>query len=189
MNYKHLTEEERKQSKQRRNHRYYENNKKKIIIEVKKYRKKHKEILQKYSKNYYQTHKKEINTNHKNYRENHRKEMSKYIVNRLKTDINFKLAHNLRNRLRKALHRNQKSGSAVGDLGCSISALKTYLESKFQEGMAWENWSKTGWHIDHIIPLDSFNLQNREEFLKACHYTNLQPLWAEENITKGNNLL
>jgi hypothetical protein len=70
-------------------------------------------------------------------------------------------------------------------LGCSIPELKTYLESKFQEGMSWENWGIYGWHIDHIIPLDAFNLTNREEFLKACHYTNLQPLWAEENLKKG----
>ena len=52
--------------------------------------------------------------------------------------------------------------------------------------MTWENWGVHGWHIDHIIPIDFYNLQNRDEFLKACHYTNLQPLWAEENLKKKN---
>jgi hypothetical protein len=116
---------------------------------------------------------------------NYKKE---YEINRLKIDINFKLARNLRNRLRVAIYNNQKAGSAVKDLGCSIPELKIHLETQFQPGMTWENWSRTGWHIDHIQPLDSFNLQNREEFLKACHYTNLQPLWAEENLTKSNNI-
>jgi hypothetical protein len=74
-------------------------------------------------------------------------------------------------------------------LGCTIPELKFYLESKFQPEMTWDNWSYEGWHIDHIIPLDSFDLSNKEEFLKACHYTNLQPLWAEENFKKNNKII
>ena len=85
-----------------------------------------------------------------------------------------------------ALKRNQKVGSAVGDLGCSVEFLKQYLEFKFQSGMTWDNHSQFGWHIDHIIPLSSFDLTDREQFLKACHYTNLQPLWWNENLSKYN---
>lgn len=105
---------------------------------------------------------------------------------RLSKDINFKLADTLRSRLKHALKGNYKTGSAVKDLGCSIEDLKRYLESKFVEGMTWDNRSKDGWHIDHIRPLANFNLTNKEELLKACHYTNLQPLWAKDNLTKGN---
>jgi len=52
--------------------------------------------------------------------------------------------------------------------------------------ITWENHSRAGWHIDHIKPLISFDLIEREQFLEACHYTNLQPLWAKENLRKGS---
>jgi len=55
--------------------------------------------------------------------------------------------------------------------------------------MNWDNYGLYGWHIDHIIPCDAFNLIEEEEQLKCFHYTNLQPLWAEENLRKSNNLL
>lgn len=69
-------------------------------------------------------------------------------------------------------------------LGCDWSHLKTHLESKFTDGMSWENRSM--WHIDHIIPLAS--AKSIEEVVKLCHYTNLQPLWAEENLSKGTKI-
>ena len=100
---------------------------------------------------------------------------------RYQTDPQFRLAQVLRCRLGVSL----KSGSAVRDLGCSVSDLKVYLEKQFQPGMTWANWSMDGWHIDHIVPLASFDLTDREQFLKACHYTNLQPLWAKDNLSKG----
>ena len=62
------------------------------------------------------------------------------------------------------------------------------IESKFQSGMTWENHSIHGWHLDHKIPLAAFDLSDYEQFKKACHYTNLQPLWANENLSK-NDLL
>lgn len=71
-------------------------------------------------------------------------------------------------------------------IGCSWDQLKKHLEEQFKDGMSWENWSKTGWHIDHIIPLSSAN--TLEEIERLCHYTNLQPLWAEDNLKKGAKL-
>jgi hypothetical protein len=55
--------------------------------------------------------------------------------------------------------------------------------------MNWDNYGRKGWHIDHIIPLSNFNLQDREQFLKANHFTNLQPLWAEENLQKSDKII
>jgi len=104
---------------------------------------------------------------------------------RIKNDPGYALKFALRGRLHHAIRDGQKAGSAVRDLGCTIEELKSYLESKFQPGMTWDNWSRDGWHIDHIRPLSSFDLTDREQFLQACHYTNLQPLWAKDNLSKG----
>lgn len=106
--------------------------------------------------------------------------------NRYGADTIFAIKEALRSRLRLAIVNGHKSGSAIKDLGCSIEELKKYLESKFQEGMTWENWGKAGWHIDHIIPLSSFDLTDYDQLKRACHYTNLQPLWAKDNLRKSN---
>ena len=99
-------------------------------------------------------------------------------------DINFKLSVRLRNRLNRAINGNYRAGSAVRDLGCSVEEFKRYLESKFQSGMTWDNWSRTGWHIDHIQPLSKFDLTDPEQLKIACHYTNMQPLWVEDHKRK-----
>lgn len=99
--------------------------------------------------------------------------------------VDWRIKKNLRCRLYYALKSNQKQGSAIDDLGCSIEKLKIHLESKFLNGMSWENYGE--WHIDHIKPLSLFDLTNKKELKKACNYKNLQPLWAEDNIKKSNN--
>ena len=73
-------------------------------------------------------------------------------------------------------------------LGCSFEFLRNYIESKFLEGMTWENHGYYGWHIDHIIPCSSFDLSIKENQFKCFHYTNLQPLWAFENLSKGDKV-
>ena len=98
--------------------------------------------------------------------------------------IHTKLARKLRSRINKALHGNYKTGSAVSDLGCSIGEFKTYIESLWTANMSWDNYGVDGWHIDHIKPLCQFILSDKVEFKKACHYTNLQPLWASDNLAK-----
>ena len=73
-------------------------------------------------------------------------------------------------------------------LGCTIEECKTYLESLFKEGMSWNNHGLNGWHIDHIVPCSAFDLTKIEEQKKCFHYTNLQPLWAKDNLSKGDKL-
>ena len=79
-----------------------------------------------------------------------------------------------------------KTNKTIEIIGCESFFLKTYLENKFTYGMSWDKFGKEI-HIDHIIPLSS--AKNEEEVLKLCHYTNLQPLWSEDNLKKGNKLL
>jgi hypothetical protein len=101
-------------------------------------------------------------------------------------NINAHLSQNLRNRLNRAIKRNSAAGSAVRDLGCSIEQLKIHLEAQFAPGMSWDNWGE--WHIDHIKPLSAFDLTDRAQFLAACNYSNLQPLWEAENLRKSNKV-
>jgi hypothetical protein len=164
---------------------YYQLNKKKNNEQNKIWRNANKEYLKNYDKNR-EPQRKE---NRKAYYKANKVKIREYYNNRLKIDIQYKLSINIRGRLNKALKNNYKCGSAVKDLGCTIDELKLYLESKFQEGMSWDNWTKDGWHIDHIRPLSSFDLTNREEFLQACHYTNLQPLWAKDNFAKKDKII
>jgi len=105
---------------------------------------------------------------------------------KLTTNIIYKLSKVLRNRLRCFIKgKFKKVGSAVQELGCTVEFLKSYLEERFKPGMSWENYGKLGWHIDHIRPLVLFDLTDPKQVKLACHYTNLQPLWAKENLSKG----
>jgi hypothetical protein len=72
-------------------------------------------------------------------------------------------------------------------LGCSYQDFIIYLEQKFTDGMSWKNYGLYGWHIDHIIPLSS--AKNEIDLEKLCHHTNLQPLWAKDNLSKGDKII
>lgn len=118
------------------------------------------------------------------------KKRTAYLTNKRRTDPEEHLRTNLRSRLYQALKRGRarvKLGSAVRDLGCSLGELMAYLEAKFQTGMSWANYGQC-WHVDHVQPLSSFKLTIRRQLLKAVHYSNLQPLWAEDNLRKGPKL-
>lgn len=142
------------------------------------------------SKEYYKVNKETLLLKNKQYyaknKLRHQEACRLRSLERRHSDIQYKLSKLLRKRLNSAVKNKAKSGSAVSDLGCSIKEFKIYLESKFQPGMTWENWSLTGWHIDHVVPISKFDLTDKKQLLKACHYTNLQPLWAKDNITKSN---
>jgi len=134
------------------------------------------------------------NTNpekNKIYRVKWYKKNSKNLINknriRRNTDLIYKLTIGLRTRMKLAIKHNSKKGKTIDLLGIDISSLKLYLESKFLDNMSWENYGLDGWHIDHIIPLSS--AKNEKEFNKLCHYTNLQPLWAKDNLIKSNKIL
>lgn len=122
----------------------------------------------------------------KKYREKTKSQRNEKDKLRKAIDPQYRLTVNLRIRLNKAIENDQKIGSAIDDLGCSIDFLKNYLESLFQYGMTWDNYGKGSgkWQIDHIKALCLFNLTNRSELLEAVNYKNLQPIWYEDHMFK-----
>ena len=111
---------------------------------------------------------------------------NEYLREKRKNNPELKMIHNLRTRLgriykQKSFYKNSKTKEL---LGCSPEQLREHLRSLYQPGMSDKNYGE--WHIDHIIPLSS--AQSKKELDKLSHYTNLQPLWAEENIRKKDSI-
>lgn len=100
-----------------------------------------------------------------------------------------RLESQIRCRTAIAIKGGPKLGKYEQYIGCSTEDLKRHLENQFRSGMTWENWGRGGWHIDHVLPVSSFDLSDPEQFFKAFHYTNLQPLWERENLSKGSKIL
>jgi len=115
------------------------------------------------------------------------KRTTAYNLDKYKNDIMYRIKNHIRGRVKAILKikRMNKNNSFRNYLGCSLVELRKHLESKFTEGMNWENYGSGGWVIDHIIPLSSAT--NVHELYKLNHYTNLQPLWEKENKIKSDN--
>ena len=108
-----------------------------------------------------------------------------YNKNRYASDILYRLRIVARGRLGQIFrHGFTKTKHTITLIGCSWETLKKYIESKFKPNMSWNNYGKFGWHMDHIIPLSS--AKTKEDVERLCHYTNLQPLWQSENLSKGS---
>ena len=185
---------------------YYKKNKERILKRNKLHRLKNKKSISNKRKEYYKLNKENLLNCAKVWRENNKDkkiindkiyyEENKEVINNKRTkytrekrrsDLSFRIKGNLSNRIYKAIKGIHKSSSSLNFLGCSIEELKIHLEKQFREGMTWENYGK--WHIDHIKPCASFNLLLEEEQRKCFHYTNLQPLWAEDNLKKHKKIV
>jgi len=120
---------------------------------------------------------------------NNRKFINEYRRKKRNDNSLCKLTDNTRRRINKFLKSNNitKNNRTFDVVGCSPEFLKEYLEKQFIGEMCWENYGYYGWHIDHIIPLSS--AKTEEEIYKLCHYSNLQPLWSEDNMAKGDKIL
>lgn len=102
----------------------------------------------------------------------------------LKRNVEARLRARLRDRIDKIQIPSVRGAVAIQHLGCSVSELKSHLESLFQDGMSWENWGygSNKWNLDHIKPLGSFDLSKESHLKKVCHYSNLRPLWQTEHL-------
>ena len=113
--------------------------------------------------------------------------LRKYKIRRLKNNLNYRLRSRLSTRIYMAVKKYKKSKSTMQLVGCSLDYLKDYLESQFDDEMSWNNYGE--WHIDHIIPCTSFDLSKPKQQQVCFHYSNLQPLWAIDNMSKGNRIM
>lgn len=104
--------------------------------------------------------------------------------NRANTHPEYKIRKSLRTRIYHAVKNGFKTDKTMRLIGCSLEYFIAYLESKFQDGMTLENYGE--WHIDHIRPCASFDLTNPDQQRQCFHYTNLQPLWAKDNLLKSD---
>lgn len=121
----------------------------------------------------------------KNYKrpESYRVNKNRWYREKYKKDFLFKTSVLMKRGIWGCLNGRTKRFSGIEYLGCSFEQLKTHLEKQFVDGMTWENHGE--WHIDHIKPLCSFDFSDERELFKAWHFSNLQPLWAKDNISKG----
>jgi len=189
-NYRQENKEKIKVSRQK----YYQENKERIMEKSRRYRLENKEKIKLVMSEYYKKNREMIIEKTRRYNQENKervnKQHTKRTMKRYYSDVEFKLSMSLRNSLWKRLkaHLANKNSSALSLVGCTMEELKAHIESKFEDGMSWENWTVYGWHIDHIIPCSSFDLKIEEEQKKCFHYTNLQPLWAKDNLSKTNKL-
>jgi hypothetical protein len=161
-------------SKERiKEYRKDEDFRKKYNIKKKEYYQNNIEQVREYAKKYYHENKKII-----------REKNNKWKNDKRKNDGFYRMKINLRKRLRDYLIGESKGKRTKEIVGLDKINFKLYVENKFVDGMSWENYGE--WHLDHIIPLCSAN--NNEEALRLNHYTNLQPLWAEDNLRKNRKI-
>ena len=169
------------------NKKHYQDNKEYHKKYKKEYREANKEKIKEYLKEYYQANKEYHKEYQKANKEKIKEYKKEYQTHRMQTDPLFKMRRYLRTRTwaafkNKGYSKNTKTQEL---LGVDWEVAKQHIEKQFTKGMNWDNYGE--WHIDHIIPLAS--AKNEQEMCNLCHYTNLQPLWAEDNIRKSDKII
>lgn len=178
--YRKKHREKNKDKLKEKSKKYYEENQDKIKL----YRDENKEKIKKQRQEHRKKNRKKLNDRFKKWsEEGGRLIINKRRIERSKNDPLYKLKIVIRSRLNIAINRGgyTKRSKTIKYLGADWIVVKEYIEKNFKKGMNWKNHGE--WHIDHIVPLASAN--NEEEIFKLSHYTNLQPIWAEENIIKS----
>ena len=170
---------------------YQIKNRELLSIKKKKYYKENKERLKIRNALHYQKNKSEYKKREQKYRDNNRVKVRKtknhYYKKRVNSDPLFKFSKYLRSRVCDTFRKQKirKNGKTEELLGVSFDLAKQHITKLFKKGMSWKNYGK--WHVDHKIPLSSAKTEEEMELL--CHYTNLQPLWAKENLEKSNKII
>ena len=136
------------------------------------------------SRAWYYANKARASENHRKWIESNRAAVNVYEKLRMRTDICYRLGKLLRGRIVESTGRKRVTKTQIL-LGAKIWVVKRWLELHFKPGMNWENYGVKGWHVDHVKPCASFDLSQPSEQRRCFHFTNLQPLWWHENLSKG----
>ena len=195
--------EANKEKRKEYNKAWHEANKERIKEKAKAYREANREeILKKqkeYNKAYYEANKEKLkswreanreerNKKNKAWREANRDYQKEYDKERRKTDPLFKLKKNLRCASWRAFKGQTKNVTTEKLLGCSYNDFKDYITAQFVGNMSWDNYGQI-WQVDHIIPLATIEDVSQTELISSlCHFSNLQPLFAQDNILKNDRL-
>lgn len=181
-NHKGIYKEKEKERYIKNREQILKNNRKKYI--------KNKEYFKQYFQKNKDKNKEYRHLKNKEWMKKNRSYINQQINNKYINNIQFKSRMILGSRIRIALKKqnSKKQEKTIILIGCTHKQFQEHIEKQFKEGMNWNNWTLHGWHIDHIKPLSSFDLKQKEEQLKACHYTNLQPLWCYDNLSKGGKV-
>ena len=169
--------------------KYYYDHREERLQYRKYYSMENKEKIALYQKEYSKNNKEKLRVIHKRWVENNNERYNELQRKYLNTNINLKISKRLNGRLRHALKNNMKPLKTLELLGCSIEYFIEHIKIQFQEGMSWNNYGHDTWHIDHIKPCSSYDLSNLKEQKLCFHYTNMQPLWAKDNLIKHNKIM
>lgn len=175
------------------NKKYKKDNSEHINQLNSKYRMQHADRYKSYQRKHYDKNKEIIGRKNNEYYQNNREKVKKkqveYQLARRKVDPMYKLIKCIRTRLSSKIKKNSwiKNSKTLEILGADIDTVRCHIESKFEPWMTWENHGMYTWHIDHIIPLSS--AATYDDLIKLCHYTNLQPLAAKDNLAKSNKII
>ena len=176
-----------------RGKRYYRANKEKCLLACKKWRGDNLDKVKEQRKLNNIKYKEKYTRQHKIWSENNPDKIRKYSNDRYyrnKDKIDAKINKNISKHMWESLKGNKQGSHWEILVGYTLNDLQIHLESKFQEGMSFNNYGKTGWHIDHIIPISLWKFEKPEdrEFKQCWALCNLQPLWAVDNLRKGNKI-
>jgi hypothetical protein len=169
---------------------YHYKNREVILERKKKYEKQNRHIISIKQKKYREENKDVIRERKKEFGKKNREKLSKYSVEyhkkRKQTDPIFKMKCNISSRISESMKRQgyTKRSKTYQILGCDFDTFKKHIERQFTKGMNWNNQGE--WHFDHIVPISS--AQTEEQVIELNHYTNFQPLWAEDNLRKSNKI-
>jgi hypothetical protein len=174
------------------NQAYWEKNKDVLKPKNNAYRQSRPDETRAYLKTYRETHQEEARQYRldnadkmKAYNEAYKARKNEWISQRRKNDINFKVAYNLRTRFHSFV--STKGNHTFDVLGVPCDTFLNWIEFQFAEGMTWDNYG-VDWHLDHILPVSKFILENETDQKICFNWSNFQPLLKSDNWNKGNKI-